>query len=707
VDAATDTRMESSPGVVVAVLALAISTFAFLYAPAAGFADACPNETSRVGASARLPECRVFELTTPGLNNAAPVTWPDVDVQGITADGSALAFVGASSPFDAEGATAPTNTLLTRRGPGGWTTKSLSAPTPLSSGTYFGKLASTVGISEDLTQSVLWSDQPLAGGASPAGNNLYLHRADGSIVPLTKVGALGLDPGASLAGASRDFTRLFLNTTVKQEAEDPLLNGNLYEWSAGILRLVTILPEAVEEPAPAGGTLAQGVMPAVSDDGSQVVFKANGYPGLFLRSNHVKSVEVSETQKVPPNVNPPAEAKPVGIAPDGSEVFFTSASELTDDAYTGRTAGLPTDAGSDLYSYDVSSGVLTDLTVDTKPADAATGANVEAVLGASRNAEYLYFVATGDLATGATSGERNLYVEHDGDIEFIATDPEPGAHFYVTPNGLHAAFSTSEPIGGYDNAGFAEVYRYGYGEGIECASCRPDGEPPNAPASIAGRALSDDGTRLFFQSADAVLPAAQSAAANVYEYLDGQVHLLTPGEGDPAILLGGSASGDDVFIASFEELSPQGQGKVFAIYSARVNAVVPGPDESKFVCQNEGCRGPASVPALEVASGSASFEAPAKISAPLEKAVAGSKIQLRVIVPGAGSLAVEGRGFPTINRKPTKAGSVAFILALKKGADRKRRRFGIFRTEAEIVFRNQAGALSRANVGLIYSRGGK
>jgi hypothetical protein len=700
-------RIDSPAAAAIAALALAISVFAFCAAPAASLADTCPNESSRIGPSAGLPECRVYELITPGLNNAAPASWPEVDVRGITTDGSAVAFVGASSPFEAEGATAPTNFLLARRGPAGWATRSLSAATPLSSGTNFGIQASTVGISEDLTQSVLWSDQPLAGGASPAGNNLYLRRADGTIVALTKVGSAGYDPGSFLAGASRDFSRLFLDTNVKQTAEDPLLNGNLYEYSAGVLRLVTIVPEAVEEPAPAGGFLPEGVLSPVSEDGSQVIFKANGYPGLFLRSDHLESVEVSDTQKVPPNINPPANAKAVGVAADGSEVFFTSASELTDDAYTGRTAGLPNNAGSDLYSFDVSSGDLTDLTVDTEAADAATGANVQEVLGASRNGEYLYFVALGKLATGATSGQRNLYVEHDGAIKFIATDPKAGSHFYVTPDGLHAAFTSTALRPGYNNAGQAMAYRYDYGAAVQCASCRPDGEPPTTGASIAGRALSDDGDRLFFQSADAVLPRAQSAAPNVYEYLDGEVHLLTPGEGDSAILLGGSASGDDVFIASFEELSPQGQGKVFAIYDARVNAVVPGPDESKFVCQNEGCRGQPSVVATEMAPGSASFEAPAKISAPLEKASTSSKIPLRVIVPGAGSLEIEGRGFAEIDRKPTKAGSVAFTIALKKGADRKRRRFGIFRTEADIAFRSAAGNLSRANVQLIFRRGGK
>ena len=119
---------------------------------------------------------------------------------------------------------------------------------------------------------------------------------------------------------------------------------------------------------------------------------------------------------------------------------------------------------------------------------------MERVVGASRNADYVYFIAAGDLAPGATSGERNLYVEHEGAIDFVGTDPtgDPGQGypFYVTPDGLHAAFMSAEGQTGYDNAGKTEVYKYSYGAGLECASCRPSGEPPTGDASIAGRALS-------------------------------------------------------------------------------------------------------------------------------------------------------------------------------------------------------------------------
>ena len=690
-----------------AALALAVSALALAAVPTAALA-ACPNETSRVGASARIPDCRVYELATPALNNSAPPGGlSGLLGSTVRADGNAVAFPGTDAPTEAEGSTAATNMLLALRGPGGWGTKSLSAPTPLASGTNLTVSPSTVGVSADLTQSVLWSNQPLAGGTSPAGTNLYLRHADGSFVALTAIGAPTFSAGGKLTGASQDFTHLFIVSTVKQlPGTDPVNSGNTYEWANGTLHLVAILPGVTEVPAPEGGGLPQGgALSAVSDDGSQVLFKAVNLKGLYLRSNASHSTEVSKSQRTVPDPKPTADAVAVGLAADGSEVLFTSASELTNDANTGTTAGAPNDQGSDLYSYDVATEKLTDLTVDTNPADAATGANVKSVVGASRDASYVYFVATGNLATGAVSGQQNLYVEHGGQITFVADEPsvEPktGHPFYVTPDGLHAAFTTIVPQTPYNNAGFNQVYEYTYGGSLQCASCRPNNEPPTAGASIAGRALSDDGSRLFFQSADAILPEAQSAQPNVFEYEGGEVHLLTPGEGSAAVLLGTSASGQDVFIASFEELSPQGQGPVFSIYDARENAVVP-PPSLETGCQGETCRGAGPLAPELTGAGSASFEAPGKVSAPVGKVAEGPKVLLRVIVPGPGNLDISGRGFAGLKKKATRAGSVSFTLALGKAPLRKFHRYGVYRSEAEIVFTGADGTVSRAGISLIF-----
>ena len=666
--------------------------------------------TSRVGLSATLPDCRAYELVTPGLNGAGPPTGlSGLTVDAVRADGGAIAFVSSDAPQDAEGSTAVANTVLAQRGDSGWTTKSLSAPTPMGSGAYFGQDPSTVGISHDLSQSVLWSNQPLAGGASPSGTNLYLRRANGTMVALTTTGAPKFSAGGELSGASQDFTRLFVVSTVKQLPADPVNGGNTYEWVNGNLKLLTLLPG--EAPAPGGGYLPEGALPAVSDDGNLAIFKAVGLPDLYLRVEGQETKNVSASQRAIPDTTTPVEA--VGVAADNSEVLFTSHSELTEDANTGRTSGVPNHQGSDLYSYDVGTGDLTDLTADDNPADEATGADVERVVGASQNADYVYFIATGDLAPGATSGERNLYVEHDGVIDFVASDPIGGSGqgypFYVTPDGLHAAFMSAEGQTGYDSAGKSEVYKYSYGSGLECASCRPSGEPPTGDASIAGRALSDDGSRLFFQSTDAVLPQAQSSLSNVFEYVDGEIRLLTPGSGAAAVLAGASASGDDVFIATFEVLADKGQGPVFGIYDARVNADVP-PGQAPTVCQGEGCRGAPTAPPNVASPGSAKFEAPGTITAPKSKVIRGSKTTLRLELPERGNLSVSGRGLSPI--KEIASGTVTVTLALNSTADKRRVRKGFFKTNAEVLFTSGTGALSRAETTLKFitaskGRGGK
>jgi hypothetical protein len=671
-------------------------TFTTLAAP--GPPPACPNDDSRIGASARLPDCRAYEYVTPGLNGFAPAGWPEISVEGVRADGGAIAFVSGGAPEVAEGSTVA-NTILAQRGLGGWLTKSLSAPMLIGSG--IGASRSTVGLSSDLSESVLWTNQPLVGGTSPKGTNLYLRRADGSFVVLTKAGAPTSADGGELSGASQDFTHLFIVSTVRQRSADPVSGGNTYEWANGNLKLVTILPGPGEELAPNGGTLPHGALPAVSDDGTEVLFKAGGLPGLYLRSDGENTVQVSVSKRSIPDPNPVAPAIAIGIAADGSEVVFTSRSELTDDANTGRTLGVPNDQGNDIYSYDVGTGALTDLTVGDDPADIAAGADVEKVVGTSRDASYVYFIARGNLAEGATSGERNLYVAHEGTVDFIGTNPTgstlQGYPFYVTPDGRHAAFMSTEGQTGYDNGGQNEVYKYTYGSGVECGSCRPSGEPPLASASIVGRALSDDGSRLFFQSDDAVIPQARSGLTNVFEYAQGDIRLLTAGDGVTSRLAGASASGDDVFIATFERLSPLSQGGAFGIYDARVNADVP-PEEQPAACQGESCRGTGTAPPQLSSPGTAKFEAPGTVAAPKSTTVTASKVQVRIAVPERGELSVLGRGLIPV--KQPALGAETVTLELTSKADKRRLKRGFFKTTAEILFISGSGALSRAEISM-------
>jgi hypothetical protein len=683
---------------------------------------ACPNEASRVGAAAGLPDCRAYEWVTPDLGGVTGL--PQAEMPSL-ADGSAIRFRVDDAPEDAEGANVGSS-VVSRRGPDGWHSRSLAPQVnkPLE-GFYPSQTDGLV--SSDFSEALVWTTIPLTGDRVPGEMNLYLRKADGSYVPISLHGnQMQQDFQWSLHGAfqtraSADLSRIFFSPVVKQFPGDPQPGeeGNVYEWFNGQLELIGYLPPATvggpEVLVPEGVRLTEGALPAVSESGDEVLFRtySNSPPGLFLRLNGTETVEVSATERATGNEDPNPVGQPttVGITADGSTVYFISKSELTEDANTGETGGLSTDAGADLYAYDVATGDLTDLTVADNPADALTGANVTGVAAATKDGSYIYFTATGNLAPGGLSGQANLYVYHDGEISFVASGagfvPDP----YLTPNGLHLMFASSATVTGYDNAGFREIYKYDYEAGVQCISCRPSGEPPTGDAVLPRlvRSASDDGSRYFFNSSDAILPEATNGQSNPYEYSNGEINLLSPGDAEvPVSFVSASASGDDVFLATHEELIP-GVGRVFAIYDARVNAetTVPTPP----VCSGENCLGSPTTPPTTGSPGTGTFEAPTRVSGSATQSVSGAKAAVRVIVPGPGQVTVSGKGLKGSKRTVSAAGSVSVTVKLAPGANKTRLKKGKFRTKARVVFKPSSGETSVLEVAMTFKgaakKGGK
>jgi hypothetical protein len=696
--------------------------------------QACPNESSRVGPSAGLPDCRAYEWATPGLNNTSILA--SGSPVGVLADGSAIEYITFDAPADALASTI-NQPVVSQRGASGWQTHSIGALSPDPVETFSAILSETL-VSPNFKESVFYSSSPVTGDRVPGELNLYLRRANQTVVPLTVNGeklngsALQYQTGVGWDRASEDFSHIFFRSVVRQLPEDPREFDNTYDWSeAGGLKLVGILPpegSTPEAPAPEGAELAEGSLPASSEDGSEVLFKAIGRPGLFLRINGQETVEVSASQRSTPEPGP-AGARAVGVTADGSEVLFTSSSELTDDASTGETAGVQNDSGADLYSYDVDSRELTDLTVDDKPQDASRGANV-VFLGppvlfprqagvtmlpyASKNGSSIYFVATGDLAEGAVSGELNLYVLDGGQIRFVAPatglvsgygTSEPTVRgFYATPDGRFAALLSSENLTAYEAGGTQQVFKYSLdSSSIECVSCRPDGVSPTAGANFSDyspsvktynlRVMSDDGSRVFFTSRDAVLPGLSGEIDRVYEYAAGRPSLISPHDAKaPSTFLAASASGDDVFLGSYEELVP-GADRTFAIYDARVNAEVAGPPPPE--CHGETCRGAGSQAAAGPPAGSTRAQVTGEVSVPHSKTAKAKALKLRVYVTEAGQLTISGNGINTSKKKVSKPGSVTLTATLTSSANKKRLDKGVFKTKAKVRFKPTAGSQSQ------------
>ncbi len=458
-----------------------------------------------------------------------------------------------------------------------------------------------------------------------------------------------------------------------------LYESNLNEPAAQRVHPVGILPDgtlaAEGSQAGAGGGNSEGREPqdiahAVSSDGSRIVFTAvadggvpdaeqSGLRELYDRLGGPGGNTVEASAPAPgaqpskcetPNSN--CEAEPAhfwNASEDGSVVLFTSRAELTTQSNTG-----PTSAGDDLYLYSVDTGTLTDLTPDSTDAN---GANVQGVVGSSSDGRTVYFVATGILApTNAEgkkpgAGEENLYVSNEHGTTFIATLGEPDSRdwtaepeesqAYVTPDGGHLAFTSIERLTGYDNTdqhtatADTEVFEYSTEDGrLECASCNPDPLLRPVGKSFIGapdfgltgqgvspfhqpRALSDDGSRLFFSSSDRLVPEAVSLHVMIYEYEAGAAHLISSGESeDNDIFMDASANGNDVFLATSQQLAPSDHDGAIDVYDARVGggfAPVPQPARP---CQGEACLPPQSTPPSLSLPGSLTLNGPGNLQPP-------------------------------------------------------------------------------------------
>ena len=87
--------------------------------------------------------------------------------------------------------------------------------------------------------------------------------------------------------------------------------------------------------------------------------------------------------------------------------------------------------------------------------------------------------------------------------------------------------------------------------------------------------MSDDGSRLFFSSPDALAGVA-GGSVKVFEYEDGTIQLISGAEaGGEAVFLDASASGNDVFFATRERLAATDTDQLIDVYDARVDGGLP------------------------------------------------------------------------------------------------------------------------------------
>jgi hypothetical protein len=683
------------------VLSLMASTAGIAWAGDVNRAS-CPNELTS-GFRSYLPDCRAYERVTPSYKGGFPVAIEGISEDGSRLAARSLGIFShpgntgqAGSLYEVSPTAAGWQPTPLDAPSSLFSSFNVETVSPnFSSSLWFARVPSQsvipdiylgvpprgpftrIGPSgpESLGEEVL----RLVGASRDLSHSVYTIRAPSPgrrrlLWPSDKTASSGLASLYEYTGADNSEPRLVGVSNA----------GPVASIAAGTL--ISECGTFLGGPGPYNGPSKEDAYNAVSESGDKVFFTAAGHnygecgeagPGVVAPSvNEVYArVDASQADAHTVAISEPskadcaecvlsgqADAEYQGASLDGSEVFFTTTQHLLPGA-----AG----AGAGLYRYDFNGPAEGRVTLLS--AGDPAGADVQRVVRVSDDGSHVYLLARGALTAEANAfgkhpeaGQENLYLyERDaahalGHVAFIGTAGDVG-NAQATPDGRFLVFESAADLtpdqegrveagqvfeydaqtrvlarvsrgqGGYNDDGHSSVYR---------ATIPRSNFTSDWPIKrFTGLAMSADGADVFFTSEDSLTPQALNDVANVYEFHEGLVALISDGHDQtrvnevPAVhLLGTSESGADVFFETADQLLTEDTDTQLDVYDARIGGGFPAP-AAKPSCSEDACRGSL--------AGGLQTPAPSTVSSAGESAAAP--------VPGA-----PGASKPTVKRKAKK-----------------------------------------------------
>jgi hypothetical protein len=458
-------------------------------------------------------------------------------------------------------------------------------------------------------------------------------------------------PGVDELGRDRHqlFVRLAGSRTL--EVSRPLEPGCVGEGGG----------PAGEVPCAGASTRASSDFAGASEDGSLVYFtapRAPGQPplvpGLLDSSANVYLARIGCPPATPgcapaerealslttasrdPNNAAAGVLGVVRVAPDGRRVYFVASGNLLSpsqvQALEGEGRPLPHVGADNLYVYD-------------SAADAVT---------------FIGDLCSGTERSGSVEDFHCPSGEADARLWTSGVIDEAGESQTAGPHGEFLVFSTFAQLSGEDDNAARDVYRYdaltgaltrvshgehGYlpsGSGGALASRILEGHQGGHPTEqheLDDRAITEDGSRIVFTSAQRLSPLASNGQVNAYEWHEGP----GPGGGDVSLVSTGTdpaavndvtitPSGRDVFFITSQGLVPQDTDGSDDVYDARLGEGFPAAPAERQPCEGDGCQGPLTNPAPLLVPGSVAASAegalPPAPTAPAAHAPVPSRAQL-------------------------------------------------------------------------------
>ncbi|HEX7280185.1 MAG TPA: hypothetical protein VF255_11260 [Solirubrobacterales bacterium] len=642
--------------------AASFRTFPETLAPQTG----CPNQKFREDEdeelSAFLPECRAYEMVSPVDKNGGDILTQD-SIRDYTVELNVSSLGGEEITYSSEASFADSvsapysSQYIARRDSAGWQTEAISPPReilfrPAGKAPLFELDNQYKLFSPDLSQAWLMqeADPPLDDCGVEGFINWYrrdnatgAYEAVTTKLPQTKevLDYLPEVQGVAEDGQGRTHTIYRANDQLATDSgvvPAPIPGYQLYEHvsdpggGCGATRLVSVLPgetasaqESTAGTAPpgmAGYTFIEGrenlVHNAVSEDGSAIYWTAagEGAAKIHVRFNGTETFEVSS-----------GAGRFWFASDDGSVAYFTE--------------------GETLRRFTLSNQSATTFATQTL-----------GLVAVSEDGEHAYFVSKADLdGTGeAAAGQPNLYLLEEGaTTTFVATlsENDVSGKFRLNPltifpvsrtaslseNGEFLAFTSDAALTGQENtdaeSGLADTQAFLYdaetGE-LRCVSCNPTGARPSGRVieGVGGaqrgyaarvpvwknqfhapRVISADGSRVFFESVEQLVPRDGNGKQDVYAWMRGEssaecqtlgaelfnadaggcISLISSGTGEgDASFVDSTPDGSDVFFKTLTSLVASDPGRV-DLYDARVGGGFSPPPTPICEAKPASCKG--------------------------------------------------------------------------------------------------------------------
>jgi hypothetical protein len=257
----------------------------------------------------------------------------------------------------------------------------------------------------------------------------------------------------------------------------------------------------------------------------------------------------------------------LSIGPNGgngtADVFFSFASDSGERVFFETPESLvASDTDSAYDTYERQAGTTTLISTGPNGGNGNFDAYPDDV---SSDGSRVFFETEEQLVPGDTDGFFDVYERSGGTTTLVSTGPNGGNGAFdvffhdISIDGLRVFFETEEQLVAGDTDSQADIYERTGGTTTLVSTGSPGGNG-NFPAIFAG--ISQDGSRVFFETEEQMLPADSDSNYDVYRRQGGTTTTListgTPSGGNgpfDATFRGSSLNGVRVFFQTDEQLS--------------------------------------------------------------------------------------------------------------------------------------------------------